>query len=151
MVVTIPNELNQRLIKICEDGFPYEVCGYLLGEVDRAADGLITTYSITGIFPVKNINEVNPKRMFNINPLDFVKAEEAAKKKSISLLGVYHSHPDEDSYASSTDNAYCQIDMCALIYSIKQNKFNEVKAFMPKIDKKNKDSLFFEETKFKIL
>ena len=35
--------------------------------------------------------------------------------------------------------------------SIKQNKFNEVKAFMPKIDKKNKDSLFFEETKFKIL
>ena len=151
MVVTIPNELNQRLIKICEDGFPYEVCGYLLGEVDRAANRLITTYSITGVFPVKNINEVNPKRMFNINPLDFVKAEEAAKKKSISLLGVYHSHPDEDSYASSTDNAYCQIDMCALIYSIKQNKFNEVKAFMPKIDKKNKDSLFFEETKFKIL
>lgn len=151
MVVTIARNKNLELISLCEKGYPFEVCGYLLGNGVRGDDGSVIKYDITEIFPVKNINQVNPKRMFEINPLDFIKAEDIAKEKGLSLLGVYHSHPDEDSYASSTDNAYCQVDLCALIYSVKNQKFNEVKAFIPKFDKLKNDTLFFEQTQYQIL
>ncbi len=69
--------------------YPAECCGLLLGdERDGGARW------IREALPAPNVHESGPARRYRIGPEQFLEAERRAARQGLTVLGVYHSHPD---------------------------------------------------------
>src|SRR5690606_14844018 len=77
--------------------YPDECCGFLLG----ADNGDERT--IEEIIVIQNAKQGDKRRRFEIIPADYLKAEQYAEANNLTLLGVYHSHPDHPSVPSEHD------------------------------------------------
>lgn len=103
-------EIEKRLSHLAKKGFPYEVCGFLLGK--SAVDT-----EVLDIVEVKNI-ATDRLRRFEINPLDYIKVEEVAFQKGLELIGIYHSHPSYPAIPSISDLEFAQDTFSYLIISV---------------------------------
>tara|TARA_Y100000768_G_scaffold115821_1_gene85493 strand:- start:454 stop:879 length:426 start_codon:yes stop_codon:yes gene_type:complete len=120
MVVKINKSVNDDLIKICEEGFPYEVCGVLIGNKKES------NYFIQSSYICENLNKERASDRYELNPRDYIKAEDYAKSNNQAIIGIYHSHPNHPAIASETDKLYAWPDMIYLIYSIYDSKFKNL-------------------------
>ena len=83
---------------ICElaDGeYPLEMCGLIAGEpgADTAA----------AFYPCRN--DAESAKIYTVNPIDFMRAEDAADDEGWEINGVVHSHTHSEPYPSPTDVA----------------------------------------------
>jgi proteasome lid subunit RPN8/RPN11 len=77
--------------------FPGECCGFLLGtEIDDVR-------VISEVIPINNAAPEGELRRFSIPPLDYMKAERYAEKSGVTILGIYHSHPEHAAVPSIYD------------------------------------------------
>ena len=120
MVVKIKKRFNNKLIEICEEGFPNEVCGVLIGKKDKEI------FTINDYYVCENLNKERSVDRYELNPIDYIKAENHAKKITSSIIGIYHSHPNHPAIASETDKMFAWPDMAYLIYSIYDSKFKNL-------------------------
>ena len=120
MVVKIKKRFNNKLIEICEEGFPNEVCGVLIGKKDKEI------FTINDYYVCENLNKERSVDRYELNPIDYIKAENHAKKITSSIIGIYHSHPNHPAIASETDKMFAWPDMAYLIYSIYDSKFKDL-------------------------
>lgn len=77
--------------------YPEECCGVLLGKEERQ------TKVVYDILPMNNKKNENRTTRYLILPEDYKRAEEEASKEGVSLMGLYHSHPDHPSQPSEVD------------------------------------------------
>ena len=120
MVVKIKRQINDKLIEICEKGFPNEVCGVLIGKKNKEI------FIIHDYYICENLNKERSIDRYELNPIDYIKAEDRAKKSNASIIGIYHSHPNHPAIASETDKMFAWPDMAYLIYSIYDGKFKNL-------------------------
>ncbi len=86
-------------------GYPYEVCGALLGrELD--ADGAGPMREVTAVLPLENRRDDSPRNRFSVTPEDVLRAERAAAEQRLELLGWYHTHPDHPARPSEFDREH---------------------------------------------
>ena len=69
-----------------------ECCGLLAGQ-----DGVITQ-----AFPARNVAK-DPKRNYEIAPVEIVRLLREFRKRKLGFLGIYHSHPITDNAPSPRD------------------------------------------------
>ena len=79
------------------DGLPDEACGLL------AAPTAADTGAIAAHYPCRNA--AASARVYELHPLDHLKADRAAEARNLVLTGVYHSHTHTDAWPSPTDVA----------------------------------------------
>jgi proteasome lid subunit RPN8/RPN11 len=120
MVVEIPKFLNDKLISICEEGFPNEVCGVLIGKI------INNNYKISTSMACKNLNEKRSTDRYVLNQKDYIKADKEARKQNLDIIGIYHSHPNHPAIASDTDKRLAQERYIYLIYSIYKKKYTNL-------------------------
>ena len=118
MVVEIPKFLNDKLISICEEGFPNEVCGVLIGKI------INNNYKISTSMACKNLNEKRSTDRYVQK--DYIKADKEARKQNLDIIGIYHSHPNHPAIASDTDKRLAQERYIYLIYSIYKKKYTNL-------------------------
>jgi proteasome lid subunit RPN8/RPN11 len=99
--------------------FPDECCGFMFG--NEADDNRY----ITEIKVVKNAKEGNKHNRYEISATDYLEAERYSLVKNLSILGVYHSHPNHPPIASETDRLAAQPYFSYLIISVVNRKFSE--------------------------
>jgi proteasome lid subunit RPN8/RPN11 len=75
--------------------YPYEGCGLLLGQVEDGAN------VVFALFP-----EEERRVRFLISPQDMMRAEMAAMRQELDVVGIFHSHPDDRPIASPRDLAW---------------------------------------------
>jgi proteasome lid subunit RPN8/RPN11 len=95
--LVIQEDALQRMQKHAASTFPEECCGFIFGE---EKDGQRT---VTQATEVDNSKEGDKRRRFEISPLTYLKAEQYAEKHGLTLLGVYHSHPQHPAIPSEHD------------------------------------------------
>ena len=101
MALYITEEARAAINAHGERGYPNEICGLLLG---KDAEGGRT---IRALVPVENSFEADEQyHRFSIDPLQQLKAEKAAEKEGLTLLGYYHSHPDHPARPSEYDRTH---------------------------------------------
>ncbi len=105
--------------------FPRECCGILLGT--EAADGART---ITEAIACRNVYEGDQKDRFELDVKDILGAERSARERGISVLGFFHSHPDEDAYFSATDLKNSAPGYSNVVMSIRGGQFAGAKSFI---------------------
>lgn len=111
MVLLDPN-IKHLLMEDALQAFPDECCGFLFGT--ETGD----QRHITDILVVNNAKEGDKRRRFEISPRDYMRAEQYAIEKNLSLLSVYHSHPSHPAIPSEADRVAAQPYFSYLIASV---------------------------------
>jgi len=75
------------------DDLPNEACGLV-----AAVPG---TAKIDRIYRCRNA--ADSSRLYEVDPLDHLKADRDAEGRGLEIVGVYHSHTHTDAYPSPTD------------------------------------------------
>ena len=117
-MITITREIVEEMERHAREEYPRECCGILAGKKQ----------TITRIFKTKNIAE--SEDLYELDPLEQVKAFEEIDRLSLKLLGVYHSHPDHPCYPSGLDISQAFYpDTLFFIISLKDMTEFQLKAF----------------------
>ena len=121
LFVTIDNDRLKELVSNVE-GTPEECCGFLLGH-DRGSR-IVTT-----VLPALNVAATNRHLRFEIDPLEYLRAEEYATAHQLELLGVYHSHPNSSAIPSETDRREAQPFFSYVILSVMDQRFSHIRSW----------------------
>ena len=98
-MLSLKNELVEKISAHVEAAYPEEGAGFLIGE-----EGLVKE-----ILTLPNAREDAARRnRFLITPEEYLKAELTAGSLGLSLIGVFHSHPDCPNIPSEYDREWAQ-------------------------------------------
>jgi proteasome lid subunit RPN8/RPN11 len=113
--------------------FPDECCGFFFGK-ENGEERIVTSMLL-----VNNSKEGDKRRRFEIAPKDYLNAERFADENALTLLGVYHSHPNHPAIPSEHDRVAAQPFFSYIIISVKQDEIAGIRSWQLN------DSFQFEE------
>jgi len=98
-MLSVSNDLVERINAHVEEAYPEEGAGFLLGVEGEVKE----------ILPLGNAREDEARHnRFLFTPEDYLKAELKADELGLSLIGVFHSHPDCPNVPSEYDREWAQ-------------------------------------------
>ena len=115
--------------------FPDECCGFFFGREEGEVR------HVTLVQVVNNAKEGDKRRRYEVSPRDYLKAEALADEQGLTLLGVYHSHPNHPALPSETDRLSAQPFFSYLILSVMEGELTAVRSW-----RLNEAQQFDEET-----
>ena len=120
MTLAISKELLDQIHKHGEESYPDEEAGFLIGD-----DG-----NVKNILPLQNAREDEARHnRFLITPEDYLKAELTADNLGLSLIGVFHSHPDHPNRPSEYDREWAQPFFSYIITTVNEGKATESRSW----------------------
>lgn len=134
MILLEENPFAQMKIH-AERIFPDECCGFLFGNETREGERIISLLK-----EVDNSKQGDKRRRFEISGKDYMQAEKFAAEKEISLLGIYHSHPNHPAIPSEHDRVAAQPFFSYVILSVQDGKTDHIRSWQL-----NEESQFEEE------
>jgi len=109
------------LIRIsAKRAYPNECCGFLWG------DGT----SILFAAEVDNVSAGDRKNHFQINSSAYIAAETFAESHGLTLLGIFHSHPDSPAIPSTEDTKMALPNFFYIIIPLKGNMVQEERCWV---------------------
>ncbi|KAA0893285.1 M67 family metallopeptidase [Oryzomonas rubra] len=90
-MLKIPDSIHADLIAHAREGFPLEVCGILGGTGD----------TVSAIYPMTNTDASNEH--FMMEPREQFSVVKDLRAKGLSMLAIYHSHPETPARPSQED------------------------------------------------
>ena len=112
-MLAVSNDLIEKINKHVEKAYPEEGAGFLIG-----VEG-----EVQQILPLGNAREDEARHnRFLITPEDYLKAELTADKLGLSLIGVFHSHPDCPNIPSEYDREWAQPFFSYIITRVDKGK-----------------------------
>jgi proteasome lid subunit RPN8/RPN11 len=135
MALNLSEHILQKIHAHGEGAYPEEGAGFLLG-----ADG--EGRRVSALFPLPNAREDAARHnRYLIQPEDYLKAELEAERLGLSLIGVFHSHPDHPDQPSEFDRQWAQPFFSYIITSVEAGKAVESRSWRLEEDR----SQFVEE------
>jgi proteasome lid subunit RPN8/RPN11 len=103
--------------------YPREACGLLIGVqredgrwVERATEA-------------RNLDHERPRDRYELDPQDFLAADELARRAGMELVGVWHTHPGHPARPSQTDHAAAWPGWSYVIVSVSRAGVEEVRSW----------------------
>jgi proteasome lid subunit RPN8/RPN11 len=96
--VNIPRRLLEEVLAHARDGYPYEVCGVMLGRNHGGAAARVES-----VVRVPNRETESPRVRYQIAPEDLIRIQRESREQGLEIVGYYHSHPDHPARPSETD------------------------------------------------
>ena len=120
MTLVISKELLDQIHAYGEEAYPEEGAGFLIGDDS----------TVRNILPLQNAREDEARHnRFLITPEDYLKAELTADKLGLSLIGVFHSHPDHPNHPSEYDREWAQPFFSYIITTVNEGKATESRSW----------------------
>lgn len=139
MMLRLSKDVLTRIHAHGEQAYPEEGAGFLLG-----SDG--AERAVKAILPLANSREDAARHnRYLITPEDYLKAELEADRLGLSLIGVFHSHPDHPNRPSEFDRDWAQPFFSYIITSVESGKAIESRSWRLVEDRSQ-----FEEEKIQI-
>ncbi len=136
MLVVISGELQQRIFDQMEATYPNEGGGFLLGEADP--DGVI----VRDIIQVQNVFAAEEQHhRYAMRPQDWMRLEDQADERGLSLIGYYHSHPDSPALPSEYDREHALPNFVYIITSVMMARAADMRAWRLQTDRGGFDRL----------
>ncbi len=117
MELALSQEHIARMVRHCEDAYPFEGCGILLG---RAEDERKT---VVDVLPTGNAREEGAQHnRYLIPPEQTLEGELAAEERGLEVVGYFHSHPDHPPRPSEHDRENAWPWYSYLIVSVRDGR-----------------------------
>ncbi len=94
-MLRLPRDLHLAIVAHALDGLPDEACGLLAAPA--GGDG----GDVQAFYPCRNA--AASARVYEVHPLDHLRADRDAEAQGLVISGVYHSHTHTDAWPSPTD------------------------------------------------
>ncbi len=112
-MLAISSEVIEEINAHVEEAYPEEGAGFLIGVEGEVKE----------ILPLPNAREDEARHnRFLITPEDYLKAELKADNLGLSLIGVFHSHPDCPNVPSEYDREWAQPFFSYIITRVDEGK-----------------------------
>ncbi len=93
-------------------GYPRETCGVLVGREERGLTRVLRA------FQAENRVVERARDRYELDPGDFIAADGEARAQGLSVVGIWHSHPDHPAVPSETDRRAAWEGWSYLILSV---------------------------------
>lgn len=113
------------MVAHAEQDYPNECCGAMLGREEPEGKVVTRAARLENAYPGPH------GRRYEIRPEDLLAAQKTARAGGLSLLGVYHSHPDHEAYFSSTDLENSCPWYLFLVLSVRSGKLDHARCWLP--------------------
>jgi len=124
MAVILTNLLQQQIFEQMEATFPNEGGGFLLG-IGTGADR-----QIEAVIQIENVFETEEQyHRYAMTPQNWMKIEDEADGRGLSVLGYYHSHPNHPAIPSEFDREHALPNFVYIITSVMEGKAAEMLAW----------------------
>jgi proteasome lid subunit RPN8/RPN11 len=121
MAIKLTQALQQRIFQQMEGTFPNEGGGFLLG-TKQGEDTLIAD-----VIQVENVFETEEQyHRYAMTPQNWMKMEDEADARGLTLVGYYHSHPNHVAIPSEFDREHALPNFVYIITSVMQGKAVEM-------------------------
>lgn len=117
MQVKLSKALQTRIFTQMEGTYPNEGGGFLLG---TPSDDAVTIADITQIENV--FAEEEQFHRYAMTPQDWMRLEDEADAKGLTLVGYYHSHPDSPAIPSEYDRVHALPNFVYIITQVNDGK-----------------------------
>ena len=121
--LNLGNQVCRQLEALVTEGYPDETCGLLVGNEND------TQVEVVEAVKTRNLNRVRAKDRFELDPGDFVKVDHAARERGLSIVGIWHSHPDHPARPSETDRQAAWGGWSYLILSVNGKGVDELRSW----------------------
>ena len=128
----LPKRIVHQIIQYFIDHLPEESCGILAGQNDNVTNNIPIT------------NQAHSPVRYYMEPIELFKALEFIDEEQLTLLAIYHSHPNGPGWPSETDIKEFLYPGVATIIGFTDNGEWHIKAFIIRGEK-------FEEIDFEII
>lgn len=130
MTVQLDSTLQQRIFQQMEATYPNEGGGFLLGSIQ---DGSVHIADIT---QVENVfEEAEQYHRYAMTPQDWMRLEDEADARGLTLVGYYHSHPDSPAVPSIYDRDHALPNFVYIITSVEEGKAVDMRAWRLRADR----------------
>ncbi len=116
------------MVSHAEATYPRECCGVMLGTAQ--GDHKLVTIARA----VDNAYEGGQEDRYEIRPADLLRIEREAREQKLTVIGIFHSHPDCDAYFSKTDLEHSCPWYSFVVLSVRQGRFHHANSFLPDAD-----------------
>ena len=99
-MIELPASLLDQIRRHGAEAYPEECCGGLFGERRERAVRVCRAERVPNRRPDRRGNR------FSIAPEDYLRLERLADEAGLSLVGIYHSHPDHPAAPSDYDREH---------------------------------------------
>jgi proteasome lid subunit RPN8/RPN11 len=121
MMLSVSKELIYQIHAHGEQAYPEEGAGFLIG----------TEGKVESILALDNAQEAGARHnRFLITPEDYLQAELTADRLGLSLIGVFHSHPDHPNRPSEYDREWAQPFFSYIITTVNAGKAIESRSWI---------------------
>lgn len=121
----IINKDNLNIIKEhAKKAYPYECCGLLVGRDAGSEKDVIEIHALT------NLNTERANDRYEIDPKEYMKIDQEVATRKLSIIGIYHSHPDHPSRPSEFDASRAWEGYSYMIIAIANGEEFEVKSWV---------------------
>lgn len=127
-MIRIEPEAWTAMLAHAEKAYPYECCGAMLGSTDAGEK------RVSRAVALENAYAGAQNARYEIKPEDLLEADRAARRDGLDLIGIYHTHPDCDSYFSETDLKNSCPWYSFVVISVREGKFAAVTSWLPNIE-----------------
>lgn len=124
-MIYISSDLVNRMLEEAKSAYPHECCGLLVGNNKGSRK------EVCEVYPVENKNKERAQDRYEIDPKKFDEIDREATKKGLSIIGIYHSHPDHPAAPSAFDKecAYAWTEYSYIIISVRNREETEIKSW----------------------
>lgn len=131
----------QTMEKHGEKTYPHECCGLLLGHFEDNMAILTEVYATENVWSPEIASELpnltdspqkktlSTKNRFAIAPKTLLQVQKEARERRLTIIGVYHSHPDHPAIPSLADQAIAWQEYLYLIVSVQQGKAVDIRCW----------------------
>lgn len=128
--IELSQALQARIFEQMEGTFPNEGGGFLLGQTvgDRTR--------IEDITQIENVFETEEQfHRYAMTPQDWMRLEDEADARGLTLVGYYHSHPNSPAIPSEYDRDHALPNFVYIITSVMQGKAAEMRVWRLRADR----------------
>ncbi len=119
----VPDGVLAQIHAHGEEAYPEEGAGFMLG-ADAGQRTVVT------LLPLSNAREAGARNTrYLFTPADYVKAEMEAERLGLTVVGVFHSHPDHPNRPSEFDREWAQPYFSYVITSVRSGKALESRSW----------------------
>lgn len=113
MIVQLSIDLQRKIFEQMEASYPNEGGGFLLGEARAEAINIVDIIEVENTFA-----EEEQYHRYAMKPQDWMRLEDEADERGLSLVGYYHSHPDSPAIPSEYDREHALPNFVYVITSV---------------------------------
>ena len=111
-----------RLENLVVHGYPNETCGLLLGRLGGET-------RVEHTVPGRNLNTARARDRYQLDPQDFLAADQDARRLGLEIVGVWHAHPDHSAHPSQTDREGAWAGWSYVIAAVTEQGVAEIRSW----------------------